>query len=101
MNGQYRNTDTPIGKLMHDFACKKAEDILNPILRDRVRELKETEGGREEVCKIMEDRITEEKIEMAKEEIRIGELSLEQISRAFHLPLPVIEELARAQSVGA
>lgn len=53
------------------------------------------------MCKIMEDRITEEKIEMAKEEIRIGELSLEQISRAFHLPLPVIEELARAQAVGA
>ena len=53
------------------------------------------------MCKIMEDRITEEKIEMAKEEIRIGELSLEQISRAFRLPLPVVEELAHVQMVSA
>ena len=70
-------------------------------MRDRVRILKETEGGREEVCQLMEDRITEEKIEMAKDEIRLGELTLEQISRAFKLPLPVVQELARTQSVSA
>ena len=86
---------------MHDFSCIDAKDILNPILRDRVRLLKETEGGRQEVCKIMEDRITEEKIEMAKDEIRIGELSLEQIARVVKLPLPVVQELARTLSVGA
>ena len=75
--------------------------MLNPILRDRVRELKETEGGREEVCKIMEDRITEEKIEMAKDEIKVGELTLEQIARVVKLPLPVVEELARTQTASA
>ena len=83
---------------MHDFACKKAEDMLNPILQDRVRELKETEGGREEVCKIMEDRITEEKIEMAKDEIKVGELTLEQIARVVKIPLPVVEELVHTQT---
>ena len=32
--GQYRNLSTPIGKLMHDFYCTKAEDILYPVLRE-------------------------------------------------------------------
>ncbi len=101
VNGQYRNTDTPIGKLMHDFSCSKADDILNPILRERVRTLKETERGREEVCKIMENRITEEKIELAKNAIKSGELTLEQIAKVLDLSLPIVEELARTQAVGA
>ena len=95
VNGEYRNTDTPIGKLMHDFSCKNAADILNPVLRERVRILKETEGGREEVCQIMENRINEEKIELAKNEIAYGELTLPQIARAFGLPLAFVQELAK------
>ena len=39
INGQYRNVDTPIGKLMHDFFCENADDILNPLLKDRVKYL--------------------------------------------------------------
>lgn len=101
VNGQYRDTETPVGKLMHDFSCSKADDILNPILRERVKILKETERGRQEVCQIMEDRITEEKIELAKEEIKREELTLEQIARVLGLALPVVEELARTISVGA
>ena len=96
VNGAYRNTETPIGKLMHDFACKNPDDILNPILKNRVRILKETEGGREEVCQIMENRINEEKIELAKEAIAKGELTLEQISTVLKLPLAFVQELAKA-----
>ncbi len=95
INGQYRNIDTPIGKLMHDFFCVDADEILNPLLKDRVKYLKETEGGRKEMCEIMENRINEEKIELAKKEIAIGELTLVQIARAFQLPLAFVEELAR------
>ncbi|MBQ9262852.1 MAG: PD-(D/E)XK nuclease family transposase [Clostridia bacterium] len=95
VNGQYRNTDTPIGKLMHDFFCVNADEILNPLLKDRVKYLKETEGGRNEMCQIMENRINEEKIELAKKEIALGELTLAQIARALQLPLPFVEELAR------
>lgn len=98
VNGQYRNTKTPIGKLMHDFACKKADDIMSPILRERVRVLKETEGGRQEVCQIMENRINEEKIELAKDAIKKGDLSLDQIACVLKLPLAFVEELAKAGS---
>ena len=86
---------------MHDFSCIDAKDILNPILRDRVRVLKETEGGRQEVCKIMENRINEEKIELAKNAIRKGKWSLEDIATMLDMPLPFVEELARTLSVGA
>lgn len=84
---------------MHDFSCKEAKDMFNPILRERVRVLKETEGGREEVCQIMENLINEEKIELAKEAIKRGDLTHEQISVVLNLPLAFVEELARAQIV--
>lgn len=99
VNGMYRNTDTPIGKLMHDFACKRPDDMINPVLRDRVRMLKETEGGREKMCQIMENRINEEKIDLAKDAIKRGDLTLEQISEVLKLPLAFVEELARAQTM--
>lgn len=99
INGQYRNIDTPIGKLMHDFFCVDADEILNPLLKDRVKYLKETEGGRAKMCEIMENlmenRINEEKIEMAKRAIRRGKLSLADIAETIGLPLAFVEELAR------
>ena len=101
VNGEYRNTDTPIGQLMHDFSCKRAEDILSPILRERVRVLKETEGGRQEVCQIMENRINEEKIELAKDAIKKGSLTLEQIADVLKLPLAFVQELAKNTPVYA
>lgn len=102
VNGQFRNTDTPIGKLMHDFFCVNADEILNPLLKDRVKYLKETEGGRKEMCEIMENlmesRIKEEKIALAKKEIALGELTLAQIARTLQLPLAFVEELAKPKS---
>ncbi len=55
MNGAYKNDKTPIGQLMHDFRCVEAEDMHNKVLADKVRYFKETEGGREVMCKVMED----------------------------------------------
>ena len=94
VNGQYRNMDTPIGQLMHDFACVNSSEMINPLLRERVHYLKDTEGGREEMCQIMENRINEEKIELAKKAIARGDLSLEQIARTLSLPLAFVQELA-------
>ena len=46
--------DTELGRLMHDFHCKKAEDMYSRILADRVYELKETQKGVESMCQEME-----------------------------------------------
>lgn len=98
INGDYRNTDTPIGQLMHDFFCVNADEILNPLLKERVKYLKETEGGRNEMCQIMENRVNEEKIELAKQAIHRGKLSLADIAETVGLPLAFVEELARQKT---
>ena len=41
VNGEYRNVEDPVGSLMHDFNCKEAKDIVNPLLAEEVRYLKE------------------------------------------------------------
>ena len=66
---------TELGRLMHDFHCRKASDLYDPVLAKRVRELKETEEGVKEMCSAMEgmmDRayhrgMENGKTEMAKE----------------------------------
>ena len=47
--------DTEIGKLVHDLHCKNAEDMYSEVLTQRVRELKETEEGRNIMCREMEE----------------------------------------------
>ena len=55
VNGEYRDMEHPVGCLMHDFNCRNAEDIINPLLAEEVRYLKETEGGRGRMCKLLEE----------------------------------------------
>ena len=54
VNGKYEGND-PIGDLMHDFHCKKADDMKNKLLAERARYLKEKEKGVKHMCRIMED----------------------------------------------
>ena len=55
VNGQYRDTDSDIGRLMHDFRCTSADDMHYEELAEKVRYFKETEGGSNAMCKMMED----------------------------------------------
>ena len=50
------------------------------------------------MCQIMENRINEEKIELAKRAIASGQYSLEAIADIVALPLAFIQELARAKT---
>ena len=40
-------------RLIHDFHCKNVDEMYNSVLAKRVRELKETEGGRRIMCEEM------------------------------------------------
>lgn len=55
VNGQFRDLNHPVGRLMHDMNCTNAADILNPLLAQEVRYLKETEGGRTQMCRAFEE----------------------------------------------
>lgn len=54
VNGEYQKDD-PIGRLMKDFFCTSADDMETSPISKRVRQLKNSEGGQNEMCKIMED----------------------------------------------
>ncbi len=59
VNGAYKGND-PVGKLIHDFHCTSARDMNYKDLAERVHYLKETEEGREKMCKVMQDLIYDE-----------------------------------------
>ena len=102
VNGEYRDTDTPVGRLMHDFHCTKSEDMYSRELAEEVRYLKETEGGREHMCKILEEmcdevaeRVEKEnKINTVKSLLKLKKLSYEEISESTGLLLDEVKELA-------
>lgn len=55
VNGDYKNEETEIGKLIHDFKCSQADDMYFPNLADRVRRMKEDPEEVDKVCKVIED----------------------------------------------
>ena len=67
VNGEYQDVGTPVGRLMHDFYCTKSEDMYSKVLADEVKYLKETEGGRGRMCRILEEMCEEVAEEVAKE----------------------------------
>ena len=87
-NGKYEGND-PIGDLMHDFHCKKADDMKNKLLAERARYLKENEKGVKHMCRIMEDMEKEakieERIEMAAKILESGKMTEEELSAMFKL----------------
>ena len=50
---------------MHDLQCKNADEMYSEILAERVRELKETPEGVEDMCREM-DEIYQEELKLGK-----------------------------------
>lgn len=63
VNGAFRHTGHPVGRLMHDFWCTEADDMLNDVLAKEVRYMKETEKGRTAMCEMMEEMLEKTKAE--------------------------------------
>ena len=93
------NYDTDLLKLIHDFRCTKADDMLIDKLADRTRQCKETDEGVDSMCKVVEE--AERKAELRKAGaiamnlLSLGTLSKEDISKSTGVPLEIIEELAK------
>ena len=87
---------------MHDFSCENPDDMINPLLRERVRFLKENEGGKDSMCEIMENlmekRSRNDRIECARKAIKEGKNSIEDISRILDIPLSTVQELASSMT---
>ena len=87
VNGKYRGDD-PIGSLMHDFNCKKADDMKIRILAEKVRYLKETDKGVKHMCKIMEEFAKEEReerdIETAAKLVKKEKMTEKEVAEFFN-----------------
>ncbi len=101
VNGSFKNDETAIGKLMHDFRCTSSVDMYYDVLKAGMHHYKETEGGREHMCKAVEDlmlkRDAERNIELAKEMIA-DNLPVEQIAKYSKLSMEKIQELINGKS---
>ena len=95
INGAYDDKDdtSDLAKLIHDFRCSKAEDMLLPPLADRTRYFKETPEGVEYMCKAMEDRITDERVRFAVRLLQRGKDTIEEISELTGLTTEQIKDI--------
>lgn len=98
VNGAYRDDDSPIGILMHDFACTNPADMQYKVLAERARYLKESKEGQQVMCRAMEEMRQnakqEERQEAARRMIKAGKLSYEEIADYQNLTVEEIKELA-------
>lgn len=90
-----QHTDTELGKLMHDFRCKNPNDMGDSVLSNRVRTLKETVEGVEQMCREMEELCNEakveEKITTARAMAEDG-ISTERIARILKVSIETVEK---------
>ena len=106
VNGAYRG-ETPIGRLMHDFACTDPDEMYYGVLADRVRYFKESKEGvvtmsrvlEEMRYKSMQEGRKEERKEMVVRMLQTGKLTVGEIAEYSGLEVEEVEELAGVQKV--
>lgn len=102
VNGEFRDLEHPVGRLMHDMNCTDANEMLNPLLAEEVRYLKETNGGRTQMCRAFEEVAYEAakeaedktKRETALNLIALNQMSIEMIAKCVGLPVEEVRALA-------
>jgi hypothetical protein len=97
VNGEFQDMGHPIGRLMHDFHCRNGREIVNPLLAQEVIYMKETEGGRDHMCRILEDMRKETaqntKNEIVSKLLKQG-ISYDTISACTEMSIEDIRKLA-------
>nr|WP_289072212.1 PD-(D/E)XK nuclease family transposase [uncultured Blautia sp.] len=73
VNAVMKDEKTELGRLMHDFHCKDADEMYSEVLARRVRELKETEEGVRSMCQEMDEIYNEGMMRGEERGITIGE----------------------------
>lgn len=102
VNGEFRDLNHPVGRLMYDMNCTDADEMLNPLLAEEVRYLKETNGGRMQMCRAFEEVALEAakeaedktKRETALNLIALNQMSIEMIAKCVGLPVEEVRALA-------
>ncbi|WP_140401535.1 hypothetical protein [Eubacterium sp. An11] len=106
VNGVYRS-ETPLGKLMHDFSCTQPSQMHYKVLADRARYFKESKEGIAIMCKAMEDMrnqalkegIKQGKIDVAFRMVKKGDFSDEEIAELSGLSIEEIKKLSTGETI--
>ncbi len=92
VNGKYRGND-PVGSLMHDFSCKKADDMNSDVLANKTRQLKETEAGVSQMCRAVEELINDEQIEIALKMLKQNRIKEDELADFFNFSDEQLEKV--------
>lgn len=106
VNAEVRD-DTPVGRLMADFACAEPNQMYYRPLAERTRYFKENEEGVGSMCRIFEEMREEIREETRVEErnlyaqrmLKNGKFSLEEIAELAGLPLAEVKRLTEKNTV--
>ena len=97
-------SESDIGKLMHDMRCRAASEMHFDVLKKRVNQFKDSEEGRHVMCKAMEElgarRERETMLKMAKRMLKDGILALKDIARYSGLSLVQVKKLQASMASG-
>ncbi len=110
VNGAYSDIETEIGRLIHDFVCKSAEDMLCQPLADITYKYKNTLEGVDYMCKAVEEYGLQQRnegiqqgiqqgvqqgiLETIKKLIKKGKLSYEEIAENLDMPVDEVRKVA-------
>lgn len=103
VNGAFRG-DTPVGRLMHDFFCTRAEDMYYDALAERMRYFKDTQEGSDTMCRAVEEMMEtvrkrserQNSQRIAQRMLAAGKLAPEEIAEYLDLPLEEVQKLRGA-----
>lgn len=103
VNAAYKDDRTPLGRLMHDFACTDPNDMEYRVLAERTRYFKEHKEGVSNMCRIMEelrDEAIQETLIQTKRSIVLsmlkgGKLPFNEIAEYSGLTIEEVEALAK------
>lgn len=92
-----KEDDSDLAKLIHDFRCSNANDMLLEPLASRTRYFKETPEGVEYMCKAMEERLDKRdynvRLTIVIKMIKDGKLTDEEIAAYTEFTVEKIRSL--------
>ncbi len=92
-----KQSETEIGKLVHDLLCRDAAEMYFDVLKKQVSQFKNSIEGRRVMCKAVEGLVEKGKREtmlaMAKRMLKDGILALKDIARYSGLSLAQVKKL--------
>ncbi|MBO4394824.1 MAG: PD-(D/E)XK nuclease family transposase [Eubacterium sp.] len=101
VNGANEDSETELGKLMHDFRCTNPDDMYFKKLAEKPRYFKETDEGVQTMCKVMDEVRRESELKKMLEDVRsfyaVG-VSKEKIVEALNLTMEQVNEILGEQS---